>query len=143
MKDISVNLFICVYTNIPFLKKVLDSVEQQVYKNFTVTIVEDGNFEEMKTFVENYTCSFSILHLQQEDQGFRKNKILNAGLRKNKAEQESKVENNSEDLIDKKIRGLKIALKVAIKGEEKLIEKRILALEIAKKMSSPKFSVKV
>ena len=46
MKDISVNLFICVYKNIPFLKKVLDSVEQQVYKNFTVTIVEDGNFEE-------------------------------------------------------------------------------------------------
>jgi hypothetical protein len=62
-------------------------------------------------------------------------------LRKNKAEQESKVENNLEDLIDKKIRGLRIALKVAIKGEEKLIEKRILALEIAKKMSSPKFSV--
>ena len=86
MKDISVNLFICVYKNIPFLRKVLDSVEQQLYKNFTVTIVEDGNFEEMKTFIENYTCSFSILHLQQEDQGFRKNKILNAGLRKNKAE---------------------------------------------------------
>ena len=39
-------------------------------------------------------------------------------------EQESKVENNSADLIDKKIRGLKIALKFAIKGEKELIEKK-------------------
>ena len=86
MKNITVNLFICVYKNIPFLRKVLDSVEQQIYKNFTVTVVEDGDFEEMKTFLQNYKCSFSILHLQQEDKGFRKNKILNAGLRENKAE---------------------------------------------------------
>ena len=56
-------------------------------------------------------------------------------------EQESKVENNSADLIDKKIRGLKIALKVAIKEEKELIKKRIKAFEIAKKMSIPKVSV--
>lgn len=86
MKNISVNLFICVYKNIPFLRKVLDSVEQQLYKNFTVTVVEDGDFNEMKIFIKNYKCSFQILHLQQEDIGFRKNKILNAGLRENKAE---------------------------------------------------------
>ena len=86
MRNISVNLFICVYKNIPFLRKVLDSVEQQIYKNFSVTIVEDGDFEEMKKFIKNYKCSFPILHLQQEDKGFRKNKILNAGLRENKSE---------------------------------------------------------
>jgi hypothetical protein len=58
-------------------------------------------------------------------------------LRKNKAEQESKVENNLEDLIDKRIVGLKIALKFASNEEKKLIQKRIKAFEIAKKMLIP------
>ena len=58
-------------------------------------------------------------------------------LRKNKAEQESKVENNSEDLIDKRIVGLKIALKFASNEEKKLIQKRIKAFEIAKKILIP------
>jgi cellulose synthase/poly-beta-1,6-N-acetylglucosamine synthase-like glycosyltransferase len=85
-KNTTVNVLISVYKNIPFLKKVLDSVEQQTYRNFTVTIVEDGDSEEMKTFVNKLNYTFSILHLQQEDKGFRKNRILNSGLRKNKAD---------------------------------------------------------
>ncbi len=85
-KNTTVNLFICVYKNITFLKKVLDSVDQQLYRNFTVTVVEDGDFEGMLNFIKNSSYSFPILHLQQEDKGFRKNKILNAGLRKNTAE---------------------------------------------------------
>ena len=40
--------------------------------------------------------------------------------------------------IDKKIRGLKIALKFAIKGEKELIEKKIKAFQIAKKMDKYK-----
>jgi len=84
--NITVNVFICVYKNIPFLQKVLDSVEKQIYRNFTVTVVEDGDFEGMKKFIENTNYSFPILHLQQEDKGFRKNKILNEGLKNNKAE---------------------------------------------------------
>jgi len=43
--NISVNVFICVYKNIPFLQKVLDSVDQQTYRNFTVTVMEDGYFD--------------------------------------------------------------------------------------------------
>ena len=62
-------------------------------------------------------------------------------VRKVKVEKESNVENNSADLIDKKIKGLKIALKVAIEEEKELIKKRIKAFEIAKKMSIPKVSV--
>lgn len=85
-KTVSVNLFISVYKNVAFLKKVLDSVEQQYYKNFIVTILEDGEFNEMQGFIANSTYAFSIVHLSQQDLGFRKNKILNAGLRKNTAE---------------------------------------------------------
>lgn len=86
IKNIAVNLVISVYKNIPFLSKVLDSVEQQSYRDFSVTIVEDGDSEAMKNFIHQLDYSFPIIHLQQEDIGFRKNKILNAGLRKNKAE---------------------------------------------------------
>ncbi len=85
-KKISVNLFISVYKNIAFLKKVLDSVELQHYKNFIVTILEDGEFNEMREFIANSKYTFSIVHLSQEDLGFRKTKILNAGIRKNTAD---------------------------------------------------------
>ena len=85
-KNITVNVFVSVYKNIPFLRKVLDSIEKQVYKNFTVTIAEDGCFEEMRNFIAKLDYSFSISHLYQEDKGFRKNKILNEGLKKNTAE---------------------------------------------------------
>ena len=81
-KNITVNVFVSVYKNIPFLRKVLDSIEKQVYKNFTVTIAEDGCFEEMRNFIAKLDYSFSISHLYQEDKGFRKNKILNEGLKK-------------------------------------------------------------
>jgi cellulose synthase/poly-beta-1,6-N-acetylglucosamine synthase-like glycosyltransferase len=85
-KTVSVNLFISVYKNIFFLKKVLDSVEQQNYKNFIVTILEDGEFDDMREFINNVKSTFPIFHFSQKDLGFRKNKILNAGLRKNTAE---------------------------------------------------------
>lgn len=86
MKNVSVNLFITVYKNTLFLKKVLDSIEKQTYQNFEVTILEDGDFEPMKTFIEQTHYSYKITHFSQEDKGFRKNKILNVGLRNNNAE---------------------------------------------------------
>jgi len=85
-KNIEINLLITVYKNIPFLKKVLDSIEKQTYKNFTVTILEDGNFNDMKEFIDNTSYPFTISHFYQKDIGFRKNKILNTGLRNNNAE---------------------------------------------------------
>ena len=78
---INVRIIIAVYKNIPFLKKVLDSIDFQTYKNFDVAIVEDGDFPEMKAFIEGSSYSFSIHHYTQEDLGFRKNRILNVALR--------------------------------------------------------------
>ena len=49
-------------------------------------------------------------------------------------EEVSKVENSSADLIDKKIRGLMIALKLAKAENKANIEKKIKGLEIAKRM---------
>jgi GT2 family glycosyltransferase len=78
---INVRIIIAVYKNIPFLQKVLDSLEFQNYKNFDVAIVEDGDFPAMKAFIENSSYTFPILHYTQEDLGFRKNRILNVALR--------------------------------------------------------------
>ena len=133
----------------------------------TNTIGNDGSpLDEMKTYEMYYDLDTNSIISDKENYpideeiGFMPNKVGSTQkmtsqqgkmekhyemVRKVQAERESKVENNLEDLIDKKIRGLRIALKVAKQGteqgDEKLIEKRILALEIAKKMSSPKFSV--
>jgi GT2 family glycosyltransferase len=78
---INVRIIIAVYKNIPFLQKVLDSIEFQTYKNFDVAIVEDGDFPAMKAFIEATSYSFPIHHYTQEDLGFRKNRILNVALR--------------------------------------------------------------
>ena len=85
---ISVRILITVYKNVHFLKKVLDSIENQSYKNFSVSILEDGDSELVKNFINNLDYNFPIDHISQEDIGFRKNKILNKGIR-----------NASEDLI--------------------------------------------
>ena len=77
----TIRLFITVYKNTLFLKKVLDSVAQQTYTNFKVSILEDGDSFEMAEFMNNINYPFQIEHYTQEDLGFRKNKILNVGLR--------------------------------------------------------------
>ena len=85
---ISVRIFITVYKNVPYLQKVLDSIELQNYRNFAVSILEDGDSDTVKNFIKNIHYSYPIQHIQQEDIGFRKNKILNKG-----------IENAMEDLI--------------------------------------------
>lgn len=83
-----VTLIISVYKNMRFLKKVLDSLTIQHYKNFEVIVSEDGDFPEMKQFIDKYQVNyeFSILHLSQEDFGFRKNKALNKAIQKSSGE---------------------------------------------------------
>jgi GT2 family glycosyltransferase len=78
---INVRIIIAVYKNIPFLQKVLDSIENQTYKKFDVAIVEDGDFPDMQAYIASTNYSFPILHYTQEDNGFRKNRILNVALR--------------------------------------------------------------
>jgi glycosyltransferase involved in cell wall biosynthesis len=75
----SIHLFITVYKNTRFLKKVLDSVAQQTYTNFKVSVLEDGDSIEMAEFIKNIHYSFPIEHHTQEDLGFRKNKIWGNG----------------------------------------------------------------
>ena len=91
MTKISVRVFITTYKNIPYLSKVLEvleSLEHQNYKDFTVSILEDGSDHALRDFLSKQLFSFQVEHFDQEDKGFRKNKILNVG-----------IANATEDLI--------------------------------------------
>lgn len=74
-------IIISVYKNTSDLKVVLDALEKQSDKNFEIIISEDGQSEGMRTFIKQYKCNFPILHLCQEDSGWRKNKALNSAVR--------------------------------------------------------------
>ena len=75
------SVIVSVYDNTKFLKLVLDSLKIQSEKNFEIIISEDGQSEEMKTFVADYPFVNDFQHLSQEDDGWRKNKALNNAVR--------------------------------------------------------------
>lgn len=77
-------VIIAFYKRLDFLKLILEGLQQQTIKDFEVVIAEDNDAPETKNFIEinknNY--SFPLFHVCQEDNGFRKNKILNAAVKK-------------------------------------------------------------
>ena len=72
-------LVISFYKNIRMLELVLASLEIQTFKNFNLIICDDGSPENTVTLLHQKLESLSIssLHLWHEDNGFRKNRILN------------------------------------------------------------------
>jgi glycosyltransferase involved in cell wall biosynthesis len=70
------------YNKVDYLKLVLAGFERQTEKNFEFILADDGSssdvVEEIERISHNY--SFPIIHIWQEDKGFRKNKILNRGI---------------------------------------------------------------
>jgi len=88
MENITVRVFITTYKNIPYLTKVLQSLELQTFKDFTVSILEDGSEHELRDYLSKQLFPFQVEHFDQEDKGFRKNRILNIG-----------ISNANEDLI--------------------------------------------
>lgn len=75
-----VSLIISVYKNTVFLDAVLRSVEQQSFRDFEVIISEDGESQEMKSYLSTLKSEFPIVHLTQEDVGWRKNQALNRAI---------------------------------------------------------------
>lgn len=75
-------LIISFYNRIDFLKIVLAGLEIQTLKNFEVIVADDGSEE--KIVQELYELiprfDFPIKHIWHEDNGFRKNKILNQAI---------------------------------------------------------------
>ena len=72
-----VSIIISVYKDTQALKLILEGLEKQSLKAFEIIVSEDGESDEMKTFLSNYK---SIKHVYQKDEGWQKNKALNNAL---------------------------------------------------------------
>lgn len=81
-------LIIAYYKNLPFLDLILQSLAFQSEKKFEVIIAEDDNDISTVSFIEkqNIRYSFPILQVSQDNNGFRKNKILNKAINKASSE---------------------------------------------------------
>lgn len=76
---VSASLIVSFYNKPETLKLVLQSVRDQSAENFEVLIADDGssdaNVAQVKQFISNFP--FPARHIWQEDNGWRKNTILN------------------------------------------------------------------
>jgi len=79
-----VSLIVAVYKDIEALELIFQSLKNQTYKNFEVIVAEDGNYENMKNFINKSKkyFDFEIKHTTQEDLGVRKSKSQNNAIRK-------------------------------------------------------------
>ena len=73
------SLIISFYNKILILEKVLESVALQTYHHFEVIIADDGSEESVVKRIQQIqnAYSFPIKHIWHEDNGWRKNEILN------------------------------------------------------------------
>jgi len=79
---ISASLIISVYNKPDYLKLVLAGLERQTFRNFEIIIADDGSNSAFTSEVEMLSrkSEYPLIHLWQEDNGFRKNKILNRAI---------------------------------------------------------------
>ncbi|AFH50423.1 Glycosyltransferase [Ignavibacterium album JCM 16511] len=80
MTDVSV--IVSFYNKFDYLKLVLAGFEIQSNKKFELIIADDGSEEKVVKEIESFASDypFRIKHIWQEDNGFRKNKILNQAI---------------------------------------------------------------
>lgn len=77
------SLIIAVYNKAEHLKMVLAACDRQTLEGFEVIVADDGSDASIKDTVELFQKKypFSIKHVWHEDKGWRKNAILNKGIR--------------------------------------------------------------
>ena len=70
------------YNKIDYLRLVLAGFERQSEKDFEFIVADDGSKQEIVKELESLSkeISFPLIHIWQEDKGFRKNKILNKAI---------------------------------------------------------------
>lgn len=77
-----ISILLATYNWPSALKLCLESLATQTDQNFEIIIADDGSAESTKYLIEAIKVShpISITHLWQDDQGFRKTKILNQAI---------------------------------------------------------------
>lgn len=81
-----VSVIIAVYKDIQALELIFKSLESQTYNNFEVIVAEDGNSELMRNFIAQKDYLFEIIHTTQEDDGVRKSRSQNNGIKASSGE---------------------------------------------------------
>lgn len=80
--QLKASLIISVYRDAEKLRCILRALAFQSEKSFEIVVSEDGISSEIRECVDAFRKNFPrIIHLTQEDLGFRKNKALNAAIR--------------------------------------------------------------
>jgi len=79
-----VSLIISVYKNTKDLKVILNALVYQTVLPDEVIVSEDGESEEMSSFLVAYASNLNIVHLTQPDLGWQKNKALNNAIKKSR-----------------------------------------------------------
>jgi glycosyltransferase involved in cell wall biosynthesis len=76
------SIIISFYNKIDYLRLVLAGFERQSFRDFEVVIADDGSVQSVVSEIEKISRNhtFEILHVWQEDKGFRKNRILNSAI---------------------------------------------------------------
>lgn len=77
------SIMLATYNMPEHLRKVLGGIERQTYPHFEVVIADDGSGPKTKDVIEEFKIRTgqSVRHVWQEDDGFRKSKILNEAVR--------------------------------------------------------------
>ena len=77
-----ISILLATYNWPQALKLCLESLATQTDRDFEIIIADDGSTESTKQIIDQFkdSCAISIQHLWQEDQGFRKTKILNQAI---------------------------------------------------------------
>ena len=83
-----VSVIITTFNSEEWLKKVLVGYSLQTAQDFEIVIADDGSTEKTKHVVESFQDKFKypIIHVWQEDNGFRKSEILNKAILKANAD---------------------------------------------------------
>jgi len=78
----AVTVIIATYNQPRWLQKVLWGYDCQTYKNFDIIIADDGSGPETKAVIEKakQETGLSITHLWHEDEGYRRQEILNIAI---------------------------------------------------------------
>ena len=78
----SLSVIVAVYGAVRYLEFVFAALGRQSFRDFEVIIADDGSGAEMKEMIARTRARapYSIVHLWQEDDGFRKNVMLNKGV---------------------------------------------------------------
>lgn len=77
------SLIISVYNRPEVVRLVLAALSRQSFRNFEVVIADDGSGPAIRDVVEEFGTMYGLttVHIWQEDDGWRKNRILNAAVR--------------------------------------------------------------